>query len=70
MKRRIPTRARNGSQSATALAKRRLIAAAPDLLDVLGYIMAEWDSDPRSTQCFDAAIIRKARAAIAKAEGR
>lgn len=46
-----------------------LFAAAPELLSVLGLILAEWNSDPRSTQCFDRVIIDFARAVIAKAEG-
>ena len=41
------------------------------LADALGLIVAEFNSDPRSTQCFDRRIIDQARAALAqaKAEG-
>jgi hypothetical protein len=47
-----------------------LIAAAPNLLAMCKLIMAEWESDARSTQCFDSRIITGTRLAIQKAEGR
>lgn len=45
-----------------------LRASHDELLDSFKYVMAEWDSDVRSTQCFDSRIITRCRLAIKKAE--
>ena len=57
-----------------ALANARLIAAAPELLEALQELVAEWDArhaaeDHRSGYTLDTAGIAMARAAIAKATG-
>ena len=58
-----------GSDDLTAEANADLIAAAPDLLKALKYIVAECDEDMDDDYNPHAAPLANARAAIAKAEG-
>lgn len=41
-----------------------------ELKDVLGLIVAEFNSGPMSVQCFDLRIVKRAKDIVAKCEGR
>lgn len=47
-------------------ANAKLIAAAPELLEALDYIMSEINSNPMSVQYFDLRLIKQANEAIKK----
>ena len=38
----------------------KLIAAAPEMREILNIIVAEFESDPMSTQCFDLRVVQRA----------
>ena len=51
-------------------ANARLIAAAPDMLEALTALLARFDDNPELSELIGRVEIERARAAIAKAEGR
>ena len=57
---------RHGDHAANA----RLIAAAPDMLEALTALLARFDDNPELSELIGRVEIERARAAIAKAEGR
>ena len=70
----IPLVAVDGSQSIKAVDRRYLIAAAPDLLEALQNIAINLKPDSKARDYFGDKVvddaIKRAEAAIAKAEGR
>lgn len=43
-------------------ANERRVELEDQALEVFKYVVAEWESDPLSVQCFDLRIVRKAQA--------
>lgn len=41
-----------------------------DCVDMLTQVVAEWESDPMSVQCFDARLVERARRTVAELKQR